>query len=84
MFGTQSDLARAVGVTRQAVGLWPDVLSLQMADRVIGAALRLKVCDLPEPYRLPCADTCIHTPPPRRRATDRAPDPGARQECADV
>lgn len=40
MFGSAASLARALGVTRQAISQWPDVLTQQQTDRVIGAALR--------------------------------------------
>ena len=39
--GTQSDLARALGITPQAVGQWPDELTQAQEDRVMGAILRL-------------------------------------------
>lgn len=38
---SQSDLGRALGMTRQAVSRWPDRLLLWQVDRVLGAALRL-------------------------------------------
>lgn len=41
MFGTQADLARAVGVTRSYVSQWPEELRPEIADRVLGAAVRL-------------------------------------------
>lgn len=41
MFGTQADLARAVGVTRSYVSQWSEELRPEIADRVLGAAVRL-------------------------------------------
>lgn len=42
LFGeNQSDLARALGITPQAVYQWPDDLVEAQIDRVIGAAVRL-------------------------------------------
>lgn len=41
IFGSGAALARAVGVTRGAVWLWPDVLTIRQQDEVIGAAIRL-------------------------------------------
>lgn len=42
IFGsTQSDLARAVGLTRGRIAQWPEVLTQAQTDRVIGAAVRL-------------------------------------------
>lgn len=42
IFGdSNADLARALGVTRSAVQQWPDELTQEQADRVVGAAVRL-------------------------------------------
>lgn len=41
IFGSQVALAKAMGVTSQAVSQWPEELSLGYSDRVIGAAWRL-------------------------------------------
>ena len=42
IFGrTQSDLARAIGVTRARIAQWPEELTRAQEDRVIGAAVRL-------------------------------------------
>ena len=41
MFGTASDLARALRITPQAIYQWPDQLQQEQIDRVIGAAIRL-------------------------------------------
>ena len=50
IFGrTQSDLARALGITKSAVSQWPDELDQEKTDRVLGAALRLGV-DMPTTF----------------------------------
>lgn len=50
IFGrTQSDLARALGITKSAVSQWPDELDQEKTDRVLGAALRLGV-DMPAAF----------------------------------
>ena len=41
IFGNQTRLGEAVGLTRSAISQWPDVLPQRYADMVIGAALRL-------------------------------------------
>lgn len=41
-FGSGAALARALGLTRGAISLWPDILDQRRADEVAGAALRLK------------------------------------------
>lgn len=41
MFGDQTKLARALGITPQAVSQWPEEISLAQADRVTGAAIRV-------------------------------------------
>lgn len=41
LFGSPRLLAEALVVTPQAIYQWPDKLSLDQADRVIGAAVRL-------------------------------------------
>lgn len=41
MFGTGAALARALGITRGAISLWPSVLDQARIDRVRGAAMRL-------------------------------------------
>jgi len=41
MFGTGAALARALGITRGAISLWPSVLYQARIDRVRGAAMRL-------------------------------------------
>lgn len=40
-FGSGAALARALGITRGAVSLWPAVLDQARIDRIRGAALRL-------------------------------------------
>lgn len=42
LFGDVTGLATANEITPQAVSQWPDLLPLHLADRVRGAALRLK------------------------------------------
>jgi len=37
----KSGLAKALGVSKQAVSQWPDVIRDDVADRVIGVAARL-------------------------------------------
>ena len=40
--GRPADVARALGITRQAVNNWPDALPQSVSDRVLGAYTRLK------------------------------------------
>jgi transcriptional regulator with XRE-family HTH domain len=48
--GTQADLARAIGVTRSYVSQMPEQLRPEIADRVVGAAVRLgKLAAVPSP-----------------------------------
>ena len=42
LFGSGAAMGRALGVTRQAIDLWPKELVLWQVDRVIGAAIRLR------------------------------------------
>lgn len=49
-FGSVTELAKALGVTRQYVYQWDEVLEQPLADRVRGAAQRLgKTIDESEP-----------------------------------
>jgi len=41
IFGSGAALARALGITKAAVGNWRDQLSQRQQDEVIGAAIRL-------------------------------------------
>jgi DNA-binding transcriptional regulator YdaS (Cro superfamily) len=41
LFGSQSKLADAIGVTRSYVSQWPEELEPRIADRILGAAVRL-------------------------------------------
>ena len=41
LFGTQTNLARALGISPQAVSQWPHLLTQGQIDRIIGAAIRL-------------------------------------------
>lgn len=40
--GKQVYLAEALGLTKGAISLWPDDLTAEQTDRVLGAALRLR------------------------------------------
>jgi hypothetical protein len=40
VFGSAADLARELGMTRQAVQAWPDPLTQKQIDRLIGLAVR--------------------------------------------
>jgi hypothetical protein len=40
-FGSGANLARALGMTRGAISLWPETLDQRRADMVAGAAMRL-------------------------------------------
>lgn len=39
--GRDADLARALNLTRGAISQWPDELTVDQTDRVLGAAMRL-------------------------------------------
>lgn len=39
--GSQSAVARALGLKRAAISRWPDELTTEQTDRVIGAAIRM-------------------------------------------
>jgi len=41
LFGSGAALARAIGVSRQLIWVWPSDLDEHQTDRVIGAAIRL-------------------------------------------
>jgi len=52
VFGTRTKLAAALGITKQAISLWPEELDTARADRVRGAALRTnRVFELTEKDR---------------------------------
>lgn len=38
--GTPTEAARAIGITSQAIGQWPEVLSPRIEDRVLAALQR--------------------------------------------
>lgn len=39
--GKHADLARALDMTRGGISQWPDELTIEQTDRVLGAAMRL-------------------------------------------
>ena len=39
--GNRSLTARSIGISRQALYQWPDELSIEQQDRVVGSCLRL-------------------------------------------
>ena len=41
LFGSGVALAKAVGLGKSAISMWPEVLTIRQQDEVIGAALRL-------------------------------------------
>ncbi len=41
IFGSVAALADALGIRRQAIYQWPDVLNQRLSDEVTGAAVRL-------------------------------------------
>ena len=41
-FGSVINLAKALGITRQAVYAWPEELPLRLADEIRGAVERIK------------------------------------------
>ena len=43
IFGSGAQLARSIGITRGAVWLWPETLTIRQQDEVIGAAIRLNL-----------------------------------------
>jgi DNA-binding XRE family transcriptional regulator len=43
IFGNQSKLAKAVGISRQGINQWSNTLTTKQIDRVIGAATRLNI-----------------------------------------
>lgn len=41
LFGSGAALGRALGISRTAVGFWPEILTIRQQDEVIGATIRL-------------------------------------------
>lgn len=41
LFGSGAALGRVLGISRTAVGFWPEILTIRQQDEVIGAAIRL-------------------------------------------
>jgi len=58
--GTAVSAASAIGITPQAFGQWPDVLSRRLEDRVIAAIARKRLP--PEAFRpeSPESSRCTH------------------------
>jgi transcriptional regulator with XRE-family HTH domain len=46
-FGSVASLATALGITRQAIYQWEEVLPQDQADRINGAAFRLGINTVP-------------------------------------
>lgn len=42
IFGSGVALAKAVGIGKSAISMWPECLTLRQQDEVIGAAIRLE------------------------------------------
>lgn len=52
VFGNQTKMAEALGLTKGAVSQWPDKLTDRQMNEVIGAAVRMGLSDrLPRRYR---------------------------------
>ena len=50
MFGSVAAMAAALGITKNAIYMWPDPLPQHHIDRVVGAAIRLgKIVHAPMP-----------------------------------
>lgn len=43
LFGSKAAIARALGVSRQAVQAWPESLDRKRSDQILGAATRLDI-----------------------------------------
>lgn len=41
VFGSQAEIGRALGLSRSAISLWPDLLTQRQTDELVGAAGRL-------------------------------------------
>lgn len=41
LFGSGVALARAIGLGKSAISMWPETLTIRQQDEVIGAAIRL-------------------------------------------
>ena len=57
---TQVALAQAVGVTKQAIWFWDDILNESQANQVLGAAIRLGIT---------IPDELLRKPKPRNHKT---------------
>ncbi|MFK5950902.1 MAG: Cro/CI family transcriptional regulator [Methylococcales bacterium] len=40
LFGSQAELGRALGITRSAIGQWPEIFNHRQINEVLGAAIR--------------------------------------------
>lgn len=43
LFGSGVALARAIGLGKSAISMWPETLTIRQQDEVIGAAIRLNL-----------------------------------------
>lgn len=42
LFGTQSEVARLIGITRASVCQWPEQIPVRLANEIVGASLKAK------------------------------------------
>ena len=67
IFGNKTKLAAAVGVTKSAISQWPDMLTQEQEDRVIGAMVRLGI-QLPLRKGLAAGERCFQKQPDENAA----------------
>jgi len=46
IFESKAGIARAIGVSKQAISQWPNKLDQGKKDRLLGAAIRLNLIDV--------------------------------------